>query len=306
MRKLAKDLFYKYRWARICIGFTMKQYQKAHILLVPDVNIVRRDFFACNNYYPNLEKPELFSEKILWLKLNVHSELHERCADKIRVREYVSSILGDEVLIPFYGTADKLNQELFQQIPDGVGFIVKTNHGSSGGVVYQTKSDVKFEELDSIMSHHMARNHYYHSREKQYKSIKPRILVEQLLVDNGQSPMDYKIFCFNGKAKFIQVDIDRHTNHTRNIYDLDWKKLPVTFYYKNGRDIQKPQRLLDMLSMAEQLANEFYFVRVDFYSVGDQIYFGEITFHPESGLKLFNPSHYEKLFGSYLTIPREV
>jgi hypothetical protein len=303
MKNLGKELFYKFRWARICITFVVRLYHQMHILLIPDIRHLRRIYFDQNRRYPNLEKPELFSEKIIWLKLNVHSDLHQQCADKIRVRDYVSGILGQEVLIPCYGIADRISRELIDQIPDGAAFIVKTNHGSSGGVSFQNKSDVNLVELDSIMSHHMVRNHYYQTREKQYKSITPRILIEKLLVDSEQPPMDYKFFCFNGTARFVQVDIDRHTNHTRNLYDRDWTKIPVTFCYENGRDIEKPQRLDEMLAMAEKLANIFYFVRVDFYAVGDKIYFGEITFHPESGMMLFDPIHYEKLFGSYLTLP---
>lgn len=305
MKELGKELFYKSRWARMCITMIVRLYHQAHILLVPDVFHLRRIYFAHNHRYPNLKSPELFSEKILWLKLNVHSDLHQLCADKIQVRDYVSEILGDDVLIPCYGTADKVSQKLIDQIPDDAGFIVKTNHGSSGGVSFQGKSDVNLTELDSIMSHHMVRNHYYQTREKQYKSIKPRLLIEKLLVDDGQPPMDYKFFCFNGTVRFVQVDIDRHTDHIKNFYDREWLEIPVTFNCKNGKVVEKPRRLEDMLAMAEKLARDFYFVRVDFYAVGDQIYFGEITFHPESGIMLFDPIHYEKLFGSYLTLPSD-
>ena len=100
------------------------------------------------------------------------------------------------------------------------------------------------------------------------------------------------------------MDIDRHVNHTRNFYDRNWSKIPVKFFYDNGPEIEKPNHFQKLLSMAEKLASEFDFVRVDFYILKGQIFFGEMTFHPESGLKLFTPYHYEQLFGSYLNLQK--
>jgi hypothetical protein len=54
------------------------------------------------------------------------------------------------------------------------------------------------------------------------RKIIPRIICEENLSVNNQSLPDYKFFCFNGVPKFVQVDLDRYQNHTRNYYDLSW------------------------------------------------------------------------------------
>ena len=43
------------------------------------------------------------------------------------------------------------------------------------------------------------------------------IFVEEFLDFKGKSPNDYKVFCFNGDPKYIQVDYDRFDQHKRNI-----------------------------------------------------------------------------------------
>ena len=59
---------------------------------------------------------------------------------------------------------------------------------------------------------------FYLSRESQYQNLKPSIIIEHLV---GENPKDYKIFCYQGKAKCIQVDSDRFSNHMRSFFDLN-------------------------------------------------------------------------------------
>ena len=94
------------------------------------------------------------------------------------------------------------------------------------------------------------------------------IVVEELLV-NRENPEagvnDYKIFCYNGHAKYIIVDVDRYINHKRNFYDRDWNNLHVTSDCPaSNRDIEKPENLDEMLRVAEKLSEDFPYVRLNF------------------------------------------
>ena len=52
-------------------------------------------------------------------------------------------------------------------------------------------------------------------REWPYKDVNRKIFAESLLdVPGEQDLIDYKIFCFNGEPKYIQVIKDRNTNET--------------------------------------------------------------------------------------------
>jgi len=52
-----------------------------------------------------------------------------------------------------------------------------------------------------------------------------------------------------------------------------------------------------MVGIAEQLAAEFEFARVDLYQYGSRVVFGEITHYPEGGSALFEPREFDRALG---------
>ena len=53
-----------------------------------------------------------------------------------------------------------------------------------------------------------------------------------------------------------------------------------------------------MREAAERLGAEFDFVRVDFYEIDGQPFFGEMTFYPDSGLGTFTPTAFDLTLGA--------
>ena len=123
--------------------------------------------------------------------------------------------------------------------------------------------------------------------------------------ESGFELKDYKLFCFNGKVKYIQVDFNRFKKHTKNIYDTNWDLQNVEINYPNDPNhiIQKPELLSEMIQMAELLSKDIPFIRVDFYSIEKQLFFGELTFYPGGGLMPFNPKDWDKKFGDLIVLP---
>ena len=68
-------------------------------------------------------------------------------------------------------------------------------------------------------------------------------------------------------------------------------------------EIKRPNQLEKMLDLARKLSANMIFVRVDFYSINDEIYFGEFTFHPGGGNINFVPQKYDKIVGDMLQLP---
>ena len=118
---------------------------------------------------------------------------------------------------------------------------------------------------------------------------------------------DYKIFCFNGVPRFVQLDYNRFTNHKRNIYDINWNRQDFIYAYPSSTDkiIDKPAELTRIIEFVEKLSKDIPFVRCDFYIVNHKILFGEITFFPESGFGKFNPEYYDLEFGNYIILPEQ-
>src|SRR5699024_238416 len=145
-------------------------------------------------------------------------------------------------------------------------------------------------------------------REWAYYDIEPKIICEKLLKDESSKAgdlKDYKFICFDGETKYIWVDNDRFTNHTRNFFDTEWNSLDVEFNVPKGNvRVHKPELLDEMIDIANGLSKGFPHVRVDLYLVNGQIYFGEMTFYSHSGYDQFNPDEFDFHLGELFDLDR--
>lgn len=107
------------------------------------------------------------------------------------------------------------------------------------------------------------------------------------------APVDYKVYCYHGKATYILVCIGREKGGHPKFYFMDrnWELMIFGRDAKENPDISipKPACFDKMMECAEKLSKPFPFVRVDFYSVGERLIFGELTFTPSGGV---NTAHF--------------
>ena len=151
----------------------------------------------------------------------------------------------------------------------------------------------------------MNTNLYDLGKEWVYKNVIPRLIIEPYMSELDEDLIDYKIWCFNGVPRIIQIDFDRFTNHKRKIYDVNWNELNVSIIYdrKSKKRFEKPTLLAEILKYAECLSKEIPFIRCDFYIIKNEIYFGEMTFYPECGFGEIKPVEFALELGSYLSLP---
>lgn len=252
----------------------------------------------------DLNHPVTFNEKVQWLKLYDSTELKTRLADKYLVRDYVAEKIGSQYLIPILGVYDSFEDIDFEKLPQR--FVMKTNHASGWNIIVKDKEHFNKEEARSKFKFWLHRNYAYSSGlELHYKDIPPKIVIEEY-IENGEDELfDYRFFCFSGKAYSIWIDVDSgKPTHRRNIYDLDWNLLPIKVNYPNDASLErKPEHLKEMIELAEQLSEGINMVRVDLYEVAGKIYFGEMTFTPQSGQGKWEPEEYNKLYGDQIILP---
>ncbi len=268
---------------------------KQKCFFVGDKMIYRMKFFIENKSCINFKNPTTFNEKLYSLQLKYNLKIYCDLSDKIVVRNYVEEMIGREFLPKIFGEFEKFDLIDFDLLPNS--FVVKTNHDSGGVYIVNDKNNFNYEDCKKKINKHLKRNYYYEHREKQYKNIKRKIFIEELLIQDDEIDLiDYKVFCFNGVPKFTQVHYDRGTNHSINCYDNNWCFIPGEISKPNkldaiDNDNYKPECLEKMLSNASVLSKGFEFVRVDFYIISNKLYFGEMTFSPGAG----NPTLPEKL-----------
>jgi len=251
----------------------------------------------------NLNSPQTFNEKLQWLKLYNRNSEYAKMVDKYEVRKYIADKIGEEYLIPILGVWDSPDEIDFDKLPNQ--FVLKCTHDSGGLIICKDKSKLNIKITRKKINKCLKRNYFWQSREWPYKNVKPRIVAEKYMVDeSGTELKDYKIFCFDGKVSFIEVDFNRFVNHKRNFYTREWDFINAEIQYPNdiNINIERPILLEKMIEFAERLSFGMPHARIDFYSINEDIYFGEITFFHESGMGMFKPEKWDYKWGEMIKL----
>lgn len=231
---------------------------------------------------PHIKHPRNFNDKMTKLKIekyNMDSKI-PNLADKYEVRKYVEERCGTEILNELYGVFDKPEDIKFDELPKK--FAIKCNHGCAYNIICKDKEKLDKEEAIKKLNKWLKEKYGYATQELHYTKIKPRIIVEKYLCDeNDKMPVDYKIYCFNGKAKCILLCSEREEKLRLSYYDLDWNRVKYEKdEWSSKVEYEKPINLDKMIMYAEKLSKDFDFVRVDLYNDNGKIIFGELTFTP--------------------------
>lgn len=256
---------------------------------------------------PDLKHPMKFSEKIQWLKLHDHNPIYTTMVDKLAVKGLVSERLGEEYVIPVIGEWDSPEQIKWESLPNQ--FVLKTNHdgGGNGIVICKDKSELSISKAMQELNHSYNRSSYLVGREWPYKNVRKRVFAETFVNDSNGELRDYKFFCFNGKVKCFKIDYNRQVYHQANYYDSQCHLLPygeAVCPPNFEADIHIPENIQEMIALAEKLAKDIPFVRIDLYNVDGRIYFGEITFYPAGGMsKWVGEVDVDVLWGEWLRLP---
>lgn len=293
--------WFKYvKTPRLIGGYIIRHFLSRQL---SDEKFVRWEYFFQVGRFPNLDNPKTFNEKLQWLKLNnIHPE-YTKLVDKYLAKQYVEQQIGSGYIIPTLGVWNDFTEIDFSKLPNQ--FVLKTTHDSGGVAIVKDKSTVDMRKIRRRIERSLRHNYYYDNREYPYKDVKPRIIAEKYMVDeSGTELKDYKIFCFSGVPKIIQVDYDRFVKHKRNLYDTEWNRLPFTLKFPTdwNREFNKPKNLDKMLEIAAKLSVGYPHLRVDLYNINGNIYFGELTFFHGSGHEKFTPDEWNLKLGDWINL----
>ena len=162
-----------------------------------------------------------------------------------------------------------------------------------------TESLLNIAETNKTLQKWLNKNYYHVGRERNYKNIPPRIMVDSY-IEHEDALQEYKIFCFQGKPRLIDVNIFTENERRTGIFTPTWEYIPVKLGYESCAVLpEKPEKLEELLSVAGKLSEAFSFVRVDLYLNKNQIIFSELTLTSGGGLVHFQPHEYDITFGKY-------
>ena len=253
-------------------------------------------------YWPNLENPQSFNEKIQHRKFYWHNPSFSEYADKYAVRAYVKATIGEEYLVPLIAVHHSVSELDFDAY--GPNYVIKLTH-DSGGVFLCKNGKINRAKVLRRLKRKFKRNMGIKRNETWYTPIKPKIIVEALLQDkSGNVPEDFKIHVFNkpGEAPrcFLQVDYQRFSNKHRSLYSESGELLPFSLKVVNKFvELDQPKNLSKMFELAKKLSQGLDYSRIDLYNIEGKIYFGEMTFAHAGGFGRFTPDEYDFKIGEW-------
>ena len=273
--------------------------------IIPDRAYIQMYYFAHFKKFCNLKNPKTYNEKLNWLKLHDKNPIYTRIVDKFEAKEYVKDIIGDQYIIPTLGVWDNFDDIDFDELPQQ--FVLKCTHDSEGSVIVKDKDKLDKEMAKNKIESALKQNFFYIGREWPYKNVKPRIIAEKYMEDHIDGELrDYKFFCFDGEPKAMFVASDRASDNVKfDYFDLNFNHLDIKQKYPHAEQpLRKPVTFEKMIELSKVLSKGFPHVRVDFYEVDGQLYFGELTFYHFSGFMPFEPNKWDKIFGDWIKLPQ--
>lgn len=274
-----------------------------------DEEYLKKKFKAKIGKELNLKSPTTFNEKLQWLKLNDKNPEYTTMVDKYEVKKYVADRIGEQYIIPTYGVWNKFEDIDFDNLPEQ--FVLKCTHDSGGLAICRDKSKFDIDAAKKKIIKSLQNNYFYNGREWPYKNVSARIIAEKYMTDNEKSEgfTDYKFFCFYGKVDCVMVCLDRYTGDTKfYFFDNEWKLKRLN---KRGKaapadfTVPKPKCMDQMFEIAAKLSQGIPFVRVDLYQSCGKIYFGELTFYPDSGFDANILPEADEYWGKLLILKKE-
>lgn len=250
-------------------------------------------------YWPKIEDPRSFNEKLLHRKLFTDDERFAMVADKWRVRDYVADRVGEDVLTEVYHVTEDPESIPFDTLPDR--YVIKANMGCGSNIIVDDDHSMSSEEIIATCTQWLDSPHGIRQREYWYEQIEPKIIVEEFIESDYQSvPRDYKFFVFHGNVEYIETDVNRFTDHKRRFYDSEWNPYEFTLEYPLAPSIDRPANLERMITVAEALSAGFDHIRIDLYNPQPgTIRFGEMTVAHGSGIEKFDPEEWDFTFGEH-------
>ena len=269
-----------------------------------DEEYIRKHYKIMLNKKLDLDNPVTFNEKLQWLKLNYRFPLLNTMVDKYLVKDYVEKIIGSDYIAKLYGVWDSFDDIDFESLPNT--FVLKETHLS--GLVWVCRDKLKEDpkSYKKKFDNGLKNNYYLHCREWPYKDIKPRIIAEELIVDESYKNLPvYKFFCFNGEPYLVQtIQNDKQKNETIDYFDIEWNPLKLKQNFPNSKvKLPKPSKLDEMLGICKRLTKGFPFLRCDLYLANDKVYFSEFTFFSDAGFQPFHPKKWDRILGDKIILP---
>lgn len=278
---------------------------KKLIKFLPDKPYLKFKYYVCCREKLNFKNPKTYNEKLQWLKVYDRNPYYINLVDKYEVKKIVAEKIGYEHIIKTYGVWNSFDEINFDELPES--FVLKCTHDSGSVTICKNKDkfdkDLAKEKLEKGLKFDIFRD----GREWPYKYVKPRIIAEAYMEDEKLGELrDYKFFTFGGVPKYVHIVSNRQNPNEEtygDFFDMEYNHVELTIGHNNAPTIPvKPENFNKMKEFATILSKGTKHLRVDFYEVNGNLYFGELTFFQDSGFGKIYPKHWNMKLGEMIPL----
>lgn len=256
--------------------------------------------------YPNIAKPTRVSELVQWRKLFDRNPLFCIFSDKLRAKQWVSERCPElKVAAPVW------QGERPGDLPErylSSACVIKTNHGS-GQNYFPHRSKLPRREVERKFETWLGESLAKTYSEWAYGSVARKIFVEEFIDCDGPL-MDISIRASDGHVPLASIDVDiKSDRHKLAYFWPDGSRCePANSIIKAHDllpgDVLPPAHFQQAVAYAKHLSRGIDYIRVDFFSTGRDLYFGEMTVYPASGFGREGPIG-EIVFGTWIRHVRQ-
>lgn len=273
--------------------------------LMSDRFYLETDYLFTKREHLDLDKPVTFNEKLQWLKIYDRNPLYTKLVDKYLVKDWVGEKIGYEHVIPTLAKYDTVDEIRLEDLPDQ--FVLKCNHDSGSVVICKDKSQFDFDAAKKKLSERLKIDNSSFFCEWAYRNVPRCIIAEPFMKEEGHDDlMDYKFFCFDGVPKIMYMSRDHAVQATTDFFDMDFNHLPIRMLAPPSKVLpEKPKQFEKLKELASCLSQGIPQVRVDFYVINGQIYFGEMTFYHCGGMVTVQPHEWNVKMGDMIQLPEK-
>ncbi|MCL6707228.1 hypothetical protein M8R20_09480 [Pseudomonas sp. R2.Fl] len=266
------------------------------ISILPDRQYLRWKYYSMEGRFPDLDHPRLFSEKVQVRKLYDRNPLYPRMVDKHGAKQIIAERAGARYVIPTYWVGRDLKDVDWSKIP--LPAVVKPTHASGLGTFLRSRKDIDALLADNPSREWLSQKYDRINREWAYGQFEPLIIIEQMLVENGGAPDDFRFFTFSGEVSHIEIRLRRDDHGYECNYTPDWRRMEFdTGYYDSYPELARPEQLPEMMDVVRKVAADSDFMRVDLYLSQGAVHVGELTIYPGGGFKGCVADEYDEMLG---------
>jgi hypothetical protein len=269
--------------------------------------VIRRvsaDYRHFTGRTPSLLRPRRFTEKMQWRKLFELDATFAVQSDKLAARDFVAARIGPGRQADLLWAGNDPDAIPFDRLV--APYALKSTHASGHTIIVRDPSALDEASARATARGWLADCYGTSMNEPAYIHLPRRLIVERLLLrPDGTTPLEQKVYVFDGRAIFIRTNTPDANGRARfgDVHSRDWTRLPIAWDSPaHPVPPPRPVRLAEIIELAERLGAGTSHCRVDFYDCGDTVMVGELTLYSQSGLTVYADPADDFLLGAHWTI----